>query len=273
MKPVTLSTLNRYKQEKKKFATITAYDASFARLFANEGIPAMLIGDSLGMTLQGHDSTLPVTVEQIAYHTRCVRAGAPNAFLIADMPFMSYSTPEQACLNAAILMQAGANMVKIEGGSWLIPTVKMLTERAVPVCIHLGLTPQSVNVFGGYKVQGREEAAAEQLKQDAMALETAGAQLAVLECVPVSVAKTITGSLNIPVIGIGAGNVTDGQILVMHDLLGLTPNALNFLKISYKKLAPYPRLSDCMFNKLNKNCSLKNNTHLTDLSFKFIKIV
>ncbi|HGN1328501.1 TPA: 3-methyl-2-oxobutanoate hydroxymethyltransferase [Proteus mirabilis] len=230
MKPITLSTLNRYKQEKKKFATITAYDASFARLFANEGIPAMLIGDSLGMTLQGHDSTLPVTVEQIAYHTRCVRAGAPNAFLIADMPFMSYSTPEQACLNAAILMQAGANMVKIEGGSWLIPTVKMLTERAVPVCIHLGLTPQSVNVFGGYKVQGREEAAAEQLKQDAMALETAGAQLAVLECVPVSVAKTITGSLNIPVIGIGAGNVTDGQILVMHDLLGLTPNAPKFSK-------------------------------------------
>ncbi len=230
MKPTTLSTLNSYKQEKKKFATITAYDASFARLFAQEGIQVMLIGDSLGMTLQGHNSTLPVTVEQIAYHTRCVRAGAPNAFLIADMPFMSYSTPEQACLNASILMQAGANMVKIEGGSWLIPTVKMLTERAVPVCIHLGLTPQSVNVFGGYKVQGRDFAAAEQLKQDAISLENAGAQLAVLECVPITLAKAITDVLTMPVIGIGAGNVTDGQILVMHDLLGLTPQAPKFSK-------------------------------------------
>ncbi|QAV23832.1 3-methyl-2-oxobutanoate hydroxymethyltransferase [Proteus hauseri] len=230
MKPTTLSTLNRYKQEKKKFATITAYDASFARLFAQEGIQAMLIGDSLGMTLQGHNSTLPVTIEQIAYHTRCVRAGAPNAFLIADMPFMSYATPKQACLNAAILMQAGANMVKIEGGSWLISTVKMLTERAVPVCIHLGLTPQSVNVFGGYKIQGRELAAAEQLKQDAMSLESAGAQLAVLECVPVSLAKAVTDVLTMPVIGIGAGNVTDGQILVMHDLLGLTPQPPKFSK-------------------------------------------
>ncbi|WP_066751227.1 3-methyl-2-oxobutanoate hydroxymethyltransferase [Proteus myxofaciens] len=230
MKPTTLSTLNRYKQENKKFATITAYDASFARLFAEEGIQAMLIGDSLGMTLQGHDSTLPVTIEHIAYHTRCVRAGAPQAFLIADMPFMSYSTPEQACLNAATLMQAGANMVKIEGGSWLIPTVKMLTERAVPVCIHLGLTPQSVNVFGGYKVQGRDEQVAEQLKQDAIALEKAGAQLAVLECVPVSLAKAITDTAIMPVIGIGAGNVTDGQILVMHDLLGLTPKPPKFSK-------------------------------------------
>lgn len=230
MKPTTLSTLNRYKQEKKKFATITAYDASFSRLFAQEGIQAMLIGDSLGMTLQGHSSTLPVTVEQIAYHTRCVRAGAPNAFLIADMPFMSYATPEQACLTAGTLMQAGANMVKIEGGNWLIPTVEMLTERAVPVCIHLGLTPQSVNVFGGYKVQGRKDYEAEQLKQDAIALENAGAQLAVLECVPVSLAKTITDALTVPVIGIGAGNVTDGQILVMHDLLGLTPQAPKFSK-------------------------------------------
>lgn len=230
MKPITLSTLIRHKQEKKKFATITAYDASFARLFAEAGIQAMLIGDSLGMTLQGHNSTLPVTVEQIAYHTRCARAGAPHAFLIADMPFMSYATPEQACLNAGILMQAGANMVKLEGGSWLTPTVKMLTERSVPVCIHLGLMPQSVNILGGYKIQGRESEAAQQLTQDAIALEKAGAQLAVLECVPVVLAKALTEALTIPVIGIGAGNVTDGQILVMHDLIGLTPQPPKFSK-------------------------------------------
>ncbi|PWC11284.1 3-methyl-2-oxobutanoate hydroxymethyltransferase [Brenneria corticis] len=222
MKPTTLSHLRQWKQERRKFASITAYDASFARLFFEQGIRIMLVGDSLGMTLQGHDSTLPVTIDDIVYHTRCVRRGAPQALLLSDMPFMSYATPEQACGQAAELMRAGANMVKLEGGSWLAPTVRMLTERAVPVCGHLGLTPQSVNIFGGYKIQGRDEAAANQLLDDARAIEQAGAQLLVLECVPVALAKRITDALAIPVIGIGAGNVTDGQILVMHDAFGIT---------------------------------------------------
>ena len=186
MKPTTISLLQKYKQEKKRFATITAYDYSFAKLFADEGLNVMLVGDSLGMTVQGHDSTLPVTVADIAYHTAAVRRGAPNCLLLADLPFMAYATPEQAFENAATVMRAGANMVKIEGGEWLVETVQMLTERAVPVCGHLGLTPQSVNIFGGYKVQGRGDEAGDQLLSDALALEAAGAQLLVLECVPVN---------------------------------------------------------------------------------------
>ncbi|WFQ81482.1 3-methyl-2-oxobutanoate hydroxymethyltransferase [Xenorhabdus sp. SF857] len=230
MKSTTLTDLSQLKKEKRKFATITAYDASFAHLFAGQGINVMLIGDSLGMTIQGFDSTLPVTVEDIAYHTRSVRAGAPHAFLIADMPFMSYATPEQSFGNAAALMRSGANMVKIEGGDWLCDTVKMLTERAVPVCGHLGLTPQSVNVLGGYKVQGRDDASAQKLFDDAIALEKAGMQLLVLECVPTALAQRITEALDIPVIGIGAGNMTDGQILVMHDALGITAKPPKFAK-------------------------------------------
>ncbi|NXZ88374.1 3-methyl-2-oxobutanoate hydroxymethyltransferase [Serratia fonticola] len=222
MKPTTLSHLRQWKQEQRKFATITAYDASFAQLFEEQGIKVLLVGDSLGMTLQGHDSTLPVTVADVAYHTRAVRHGAPASLLLADLPFMSYATPELACQSAAEVMRAGANMVKIEGGSWLCETVKMLTERAVPVCGHLGLTPQSVNVFGGYKVQGRDELAAKQLLIDAQNLELAGMQLLVLECVPTELARQVTEALSIPVIGIGAGNATDGQILVMHDALGIT---------------------------------------------------
>ncbi|WP_336778405.1 3-methyl-2-oxobutanoate hydroxymethyltransferase [Pantoea sp. USHLN256] len=222
MKPTTISHLRQFKTSGRKFATLTAYDFSFARLFANEGIQVMLIGDSLGMTVQGHESTLPVTVADIAYHTAAVRRGAPQALLMADLPFMSYATPEHTFTNAAQLMRAGANMVKLEGGEWLAETVRMLTERAVPVCGHLGLTPQSVNVFGGYKVQGRDEAAAERLLADALALEAAGMQLLVLECVPVALAERVTKALSVPVIGIGAGNVTDGQILVMHDAFGIT---------------------------------------------------
>lgn len=222
MKATTMSQLRQWKRDKHKFATITAYDASFAQLFAEQGIPVMLIGDSLGMVVQGRDSTLPVLLEDIVYHTRCVRRGAPRALLLSDLPFMTYSTPEQTFDSAAQLMRAGANMVKLEGGSWLCDTVSMLTERAVPVCGHLGLTPQSVNIFGGYKIQGRGEVAANQLLQDALALEKAGMQLLVLECVPVELARRVTEELSIPVIGIGAGNVTDGQILVMHDAFGIT---------------------------------------------------
>lgn len=222
MKPTTITQLRQWKASGRKFASLTAYDFSFARLFADEGIQVLLIGDSLGMTVQGHESTLPVTLDDIAYHTAAVRRGAPQALVMADLPFMSYATPQQACESSAQLMRAGANMVKLEGGDWLAETVGMLTERAVPVCVHMGLTPQSVNVFGGYKVQGRDEAAAERLLSDALALQAAGAQIVLLECVPAPLAKRITEALTVPVIGIGAGNATDGQILVMHDAFGIT---------------------------------------------------
>jgi 3-methyl-2-oxobutanoate hydroxymethyltransferase len=218
----TVSTLSKMKRKGEKIATITAYDASFAKIFDQAGIHAMLIGDSLGMVLQGHDSTLPVSIEQIAYHTRCVRAGTEDALVIADMPFMSYATPEQTYANAATLMQAGANMVKLEGDQWLIETIKGLTQRGVPVCAHLGLTPQSVNVFGGFKVQGRNEDKANAMIAHAQSLADAGAQLLVHECIPADLAKRITDAISIPTIGIGAGADTDGQILVMHDLIGIS---------------------------------------------------
>ncbi|KOO05045.1 3-methyl-2-oxobutanoate hydroxymethyltransferase [Vibrio nereis] len=224
MKKITINDLMKWKQEGRKFATSTAYDASFAQLFESQEMPVLLVGDSLGMVLQGTRDTLPVTVEDIAYHTRCVRAGSPNCLLMADMPFMSYATPEQACESAGQLMRAGANMVKIEGGDWLVDTVKMLTERAVPVCAHLGLTPQSVNIFGGFKVQGREQEKADRMVSDALALQKAGAQIILLECVPQELAERITEVCDVPVIGIGAGNVTDGQILVMHDMFGISAN-------------------------------------------------
>ncbi len=222
MSKVTSSTLRKFKQEGKKFTALTAYDASFAGAFDSEGIDVLLVGDSLGMVLQGHSDTLPVQVEDIAYHTRCVRRGIERCLLIADMPFMSYATVEQTLLNATALMQAGANMVKVEGGHWLLESVTQLTERGIPVCAHLGLTPQSVNVFGGFKVQGRDSDNAQRIIDEAKALEAAGAQLLVLECIPAALAKTITETLSIPVIGIGAGKDTDGQILVMHDVLGIS---------------------------------------------------
>jgi 3-methyl-2-oxobutanoate hydroxymethyltransferase len=218
----TVSTLLKMKKKGEKIATITAYDASFAKLFDTAGIHAMLIGDSLGMVLQGHNDTLPVTNAQIAYHTRCVRAGTQEALVIADMPFMSYATKEQAFTSAAELMQAGANMVKLEGGEWLFDTIKGLTERGIPVCAHLGLTPQSVNVFGGFKIQGRQEDKANEMIEHAIRLTEAGAQLLVLECIPTQLAAQITAAIAIPTIGIGAGAQTDGQILVMHDLIGIS---------------------------------------------------
>ena len=224
MAKITTSSLLKMKQQGKKISTITAYDASFAKLFDQAGIHAILIGDSLGMVLQGQDSTLPVTITDMAYHTRCVKSGTQQALIISDMPFMSYATTEQCYQSAALLMQAGASMVKVEGGSWLIQSIKGLTERGIPVCAHLGLTPQSVNVLGGFKVQGRENSQAERIINDAKALEEAGAQLLVLECIPADLAKLITEALSIPTIGIGAGKDTDGQILVMHDALGIACN-------------------------------------------------
>ncbi|AQS40065.1 ketopantoate hydroxymethyltransferase [Shewanella psychrophila] len=235
MSKITSSTLLKFKQEGKKFTSLTAYDASFASTFDSEGVDVLLVGDSMGMVLQGHDDTLPVSVEDIAYHTRCVRRGVKRALLIADMPFMSYATPELAMTNATVLMQAGASMVKIEGGHWLLETVTKLTERGIPVCAHLGLTPQSVHVFGGFKVQGRDADNAQRILDEAKALEAAGAQLLVVECIPAPLAKAISEALTIPVIGIGAGAGTDGQILVMHDVLGISSGYIPRFSKNYLK--------------------------------------
>lgn len=222
MAKITVSTLAKMKREGTKITSLTAYDASFAKLFYDHGVDVILVGDSLGMVLQGGDDTLAVSTNDVAYHTRCVRAGSRELFVIADMPFMSYPNPEKACENAAQLMRAGANMVKLEGGEWLHDSIKVLTQQGIPVCGHLGLTPQSVHVFGGFKIQGRDSAQAQKMINDAKALEQAGAQLLVIECVPSALAKQITDAVSIPVIGIGAGKETDGQILVMHDLVGIS---------------------------------------------------
>ena len=203
---------------------LTCYDASFATLLNQAGVEVLLVGDSLGMVLQGHSSTLPVTLDEIIYHTRCVARGNRSAWLVADMPFGTYQADtHQAYGNAAKLMQAGAQMVKVEGGAWLAPTVAQMTERGIPVCAHLGLTPQSVHTLGGYRVQGKTAQDAARLKQDALALQAAGASLVVLEMVLADVAADITRALSIPTIGIGAGNQCSGQVLVLHDMLDVFP--------------------------------------------------
>lgn len=222
MSKITTASLLKMKQDGQKFTAITAYDATFAKLFDDEGAHVLLIGDSLGMVLQGGQDTLAVNMDEMVYHTRCVARGASKALVVADMPFMSYATPEQTYQNAARLMAAGARMVKMEGGDWLYDSIRHLTRNGVPVCGHLGLTPQSVHVFGGFKVQGRDEFQAQEIYRQALELQAAGIQLLVLECVPTALAERITKALRIPVIGIGAGPATDGQILVMHDAFGVT---------------------------------------------------
>ena len=222
-KAVSIPGLMALREQGEKITMLTCYDASFAALMDRCGVEMLLIGDSLGMVSQGHTSTLPVTVADIAYHTASVARGNQKAFIVADMPFGSYATPESAFDNAVKLVQAGAQMVKLEGGLWLAPTIKFLTERAIPVCAHLGLTPQSVHQLGGYKVQGKTEAAAELLKQEALAVEAAGASILVLEAIPATLGKEVTAALQIPTIGIGAGADCSGQVLVMHDLLGVFP--------------------------------------------------
>lgn len=222
-KAVTVTGLQALRAANEKITMLTCYDASFAALMDRCGVEALLVGDSLGMVCQGHSSTLPVTLADVAYHTAAVARGNQTAFLLADMPFGTYATPESALSNAVTLMQAGAQMVKIEGGAWVIEIVRFLVERAVPVCAHLGLTPQSVHQFGGYKVQGKTVEAAEQLKADALALQAAGASLLVLEAIPSQLGKEVTEMLTIPTIGIGAGVDCAGQVLVMHDMLGAFP--------------------------------------------------
>jgi 3-methyl-2-oxobutanoate hydroxymethyltransferase len=227
---VTTTTLQKLKQSGEKFCCITAYDATFARLISEAGAETMLVGDSLGMVLQGHDSTLPVSIDDMAYHTRCVNRGNRGALVIADMPFGSYLSTEQALINATRLMQAGAQMVKLEGGTWLSDTIQQLVERGIPVCAHLGLTPQSVNVFGGFRVQGRTPKGAKSILADAVEIQDAGASLLVLECVPAHLAQDISEKLTIPVVGIGAGPGTDAQVLVMHDMLGLSEHKARFVQ-------------------------------------------
>jgi 3-methyl-2-oxobutanoate hydroxymethyltransferase len=224
-KPVTLFELGRMRSEKQRIAMLTAYDASFAALVERCGVDVILIGDSLGNVLQGQKSTLPVTLDHMAYHTECVARGSSRAFVLSDLPFGSYhENPEQAMRSAARLMAAGAQMVKLEGGEFMAPTVRFLVERGVPVCAHIGLTPQSVHQLGGYRVQGRSEEGAARLKADALALEAAGAALVVLEMVPSTLAAEITASLSrMATIGIGAGPDCDGQVLVLHDMLGVYP--------------------------------------------------
>ncbi|MGV3653398.1 MAG: 3-methyl-2-oxobutanoate hydroxymethyltransferase [Noviherbaspirillum sp.] len=222
-KAVTVASLAAQRARGEKISALTCYDASFAALMDRCGVEILLIGDSLGMVCQGHDSTLPVTVEEVAYHTASVARGNRTAMVIADLPFGSYATPETAYANAARLMQAGAQMVKLEGGAWLAGTVRFLTERAIPVCAHLGLLPQSVHVMGGFKVQGKTAQAADLLKAEAQQLQAAGASLLVLEAIPAALGKEATELLAIPTIGIGAGPDCSGQVLVMHDMLGVFP--------------------------------------------------
>jgi len=234
--PVTVATLRSMKVAREKIGCLTVYDASFARVLDDAGVDILLVGDSLGMVIQGEETTLPVTVEHMVYHTRSAARGCRRALLMADMPFMSYATPLQALDNAARLMREGqAQMVKLEGGRTQVETVRALSDRGIPVCAHLGLQPQSVHKVGGYRVQGRGEAAALGMLEDAKALEEAGADLLLLECVPSALAAGITVAVNVPVIGIGAGPDCDGQVLVLYDMLGVTPGpvprfAQDFLK-------------------------------------------
>lgn len=230
-KPITLSTLLKYKAQNEKFSCLTCYDASFAHLMQKANIDVILVGDSLGMVVQGHASTLPVTVEDMAYHTANIARSNSYALIMCDLPFMSYATSNDAILSTQKVMQAGANMIKIEGSRNLASTVETLANHGVPSCVHLGLTPQSVNIFGGYKVQGKNQEAADKLLEDCRILTDSGAAMILLECVPFDLAKTVTQTFNVPVIGIGAGVETDGQVLVMHDMLGVyTRKPAKFVK-------------------------------------------
>ncbi|WP_086929714.1 3-methyl-2-oxobutanoate hydroxymethyltransferase [Agarilytica rhodophyticola] len=229
-KPVTILTLKKMKESGEKFITVALYDAPMAAMAELSGVEVVLVGDSLGMTVLGYDSTIPVTMEQMIYHIEAVSRGNKKSLIMGDLPFMTYATPEQALENAAKVMRAGAHMVKIEGGEWLADTIRMLSDRGIPVCAHIGLTPQSVNKLGGFRVQGRTPEQARKLISDAMALEAAGADILLLECVPEKVAEEITENISIPTIGIGAGKFTDAQVLVINDILGLTPKPPKFSK-------------------------------------------
>jgi 3-methyl-2-oxobutanoate hydroxymethyltransferase len=226
-KPMTLHRLRAMHAAGEKIAMLTCYDASFARLLDDAGVDVLLVGDSLGMVLQGHDSTVPVAIDEMAYHTQCVARANRFAWIVGDLPFGSYhASVDQAIRNAVRLMQSGAHMVKLEGGGWTAQVVRALVERGIPVCAHLGLTPQSVHALGGYRVQGRDEVAAKALRMHARELAEAGASMLVLELMPSSLGRELTQALSIPVIGIGAGADCSGQVLVLHDMLGITRGKL-----------------------------------------------
>jgi 3-methyl-2-oxobutanoate hydroxymethyltransferase len=230
-KAVTLHRLREMHAAGEKIAMLTCYDSAFARVLDDAGVDSLLVGDSLGTVLQGRPTTLAVSVDEMAYHTGCVVRGNRSAWVIADMPFGSYQQSAEAAMrNATLLMQQGAHMVKLEGGGWTAPIVRFLVDRGVPVCAHLGFTPQSVHALGGYRVQGRDEAAAATLRRHAAELAASGAELLVLEMVPAALARDLTKSLPIPVIGIGAGVGCSGQVLVLHDMLGLTGGELRFVR-------------------------------------------
>lgn len=223
VRPLTLQDFSRMRDEGEKIACLTAYDASFAKLEDSAGVEWVLVGDSLGMVIHGEPTTVAVTIDDIVYHCRATAHGLKRGFLVADMPFLSFSTPDEAIFNARRLMQEGyAKMVKLEGGAVQAEIVSFLTARGVPVCGHLGLRPQLVHKLGGFKVQGRDQAVADEMIEDARVLEQAGADMLLLECVPNSLAKRITEAASVPVIGIGAGPDVDGQILVLHDILGVS---------------------------------------------------
>src|SRR3989304_638895 len=232
----TLTKLQTMRSKGEKIAVLTCYDSSFAALLEAQGVDVLLVGDSLGMVLQGHETTLPVTLDDMVYHTACVARGAKQAFIISDMPFGTFQvSPQETFAHAAQLLAAGAQMVKLEGGAPMVETVQFLTGRGIPVCGHIGLTPQSVHQLGGYRVQGKESAAAQRLLEDAVALEQAGAGMLVLETIPALLAAEITAQLAIPTIGIGAGAACSGQVLVLYDMLDIYPGkkprfAKNFLQ-------------------------------------------
>jgi 3-methyl-2-oxobutanoate hydroxymethyltransferase len=222
-KPITISKLLAMHADREKIAVLTAYDSTMSALLNRCGVEVILVGDSLGNVVQGHTSTTPVTIEEMAYHTECVARTNTQAFLIADLPFASYGDPMQALESSAELMRAGADMVKLEGGTWQIDVIQYLVERSVPVCAHLGLLPQSVHLLGGYKVQGKSKDDATHMLEQAHTCEAAGAQMLVLEAIPSALGEMITKSLRIPTIGIGAGPNCSGQVLVLPDMLGISP--------------------------------------------------
>ncbi len=231
MSKLTLTSLKKMKKEAQKITCLTAYDASYARIVDQAGTDVILVGDSLGMVIQGEDSTLKVSMQDMIYHTRIVAAVCKRSLIIADMPFMSYTTPAQALGNAGrLIAEGGAEVVKLEGGALFADTVTLLDQHGIPVCAHLGLTPQSIHKLGGYRVQGKDQDSAKQIVNDALALEKAGASMLVLECVPAKLAAEITARLEIPVIGIGAGADCDGQVLVIYDLIGITQKQARFSK-------------------------------------------
>lgn len=227
---ITPTRLREMKRTGEKIACLTVYDASFAALLDETGVEVLLVGDSLGMAIQGHQSTLQVRLNDMIYHTANVRRGRKRALILTDLPFMSYSTPIQALGNAARVMQNGAQMVKLEGGAWLAETVRLLDARGIPVCAHLGLMPQSIHKLGGYRVQARSPEEAERLLEEARILEQAGAASLVVECIPRALAATVSQELNIPVIGIGAGASCDGQVLVLYDMLGVSAKIPSFCR-------------------------------------------